>query len=209
MICSLEGELIYQNETHIFLKTLSGIGYKVAFNKYQLELKKSYFLYTAQTFRENGQDLYGFETVKDLEMFDLLCSVKGVGSKSAFSLVNSLGYETVVQAITMENKTLLSTAPGIGKKAASQIILDLSGKLGKLGWVNSGQVNSLSELGSSSAQEFAKFGPNNNTVIEDAILACKELGFKDSLVVTKINEIMSAGVINTSEELIQKVLKEL
>ena len=75
--------------------------------------------------------------------------------------------------------------------------------------MNSDFGNPLFDLGASSNQELSKFGPHNNSVIEDAILACKERGFKDSLVVPKINEIMSAGVVNTSEELIQKVLKEL
>ena len=99
MICFVEGRLIFQNETHVFIFTSGGTGYKVYFNQKQFSSEEKISLYTAQTFRENGQDLYGFLSPFDLEIFELLCSVKGVGAKSAYSLVNTVGSQNVISTI--------------------------------------------------------------------------------------------------------------
>ena len=78
MISGIEGKSnLSKRFSHNYTDKLR-LGYRVAYNKKRLEHNIKTFLYTAQTFRENGQDLYGFDSVKDLEMFDLLCSVKGL-----------------------------------------------------------------------------------------------------------------------------------
>ena len=215
MIGSIEGSVIYQNDTHAIIKTNSGVGYKVAFSKRTLNKGIMTSLFTAQTFRENGQDLYGFETAKDLEVFELLCSVKGVGAKSAFSLVNSLGCKNVLNAITFENKKLLSTAPGIGNKAASQIILDLQSKLPKLTWIHSvegeeikGSDINLGESEIKMNQDLVDLSNKNNDLfVQDALMACKDLGFKESEVLPVINTVINKGNVSSSEELVQMVLK--
>ena len=86
--------------------------------------------------------------------------LKGVGSKSAFSLVNSLGFKNIIEAISFENKKLLSTAPGIGNKAASQIILDLQTKVTKLTWAND----------SSGWAESTENGPENTPISDDLVV---------------------------------------
>lgn len=214
MISGIEGKVIYQNDFHTIILTNSGVGYKVAYNKKRLEKDSKLFLFTAQTFRENGQDLYGFDSVKDLEMFDLLCSVKGVGSKSAFSLVNSLGFKNIIEAISFENKKLLSTAPGIGNKAASQIILDLQTKVTKLTWVNdnSGWTESTesgSEISASSDDLVVMSQKSSEVFVQDTLMACKDLGFKESEILPVISSAIKSGKVNSSEDLIQMVLKGL
>tara|TARA_B100000925_G_scaffold225456_1_gene174022 strand:- start:4653 stop:5306 length:654 start_codon:yes stop_codon:yes gene_type:complete len=217
MISGIEGHVIYQNDFHVIIQTRSGLGYRVAFNKKRLERNIKIFLYTAQTFRENGQDLYGFDSVKDLEMFDLLCSVKGVGSKSAFSLVNSLGFKNVLDAISFDNKKLLSTAPGIGNKAASQIILDLQTKITKLSWVDDQKFSLNGSVSSESENEKIAISEdlvglsqkNSELFVQDTLMACKDLGFKESEILPIISSVMKTGGINSSEELIQMVLKGL
>ena len=218
MISGIEGNVVCQNDFHTFIQTKFGLGYRVAYNKKKLEHNSKIFLFTAQTFRENGQDLYGFESVKDLEMFDLLCSVKGVGSKSAFSLVNSLGFKNILDAISFENKKLLSTAPGIGNKAASQIILDLQVKITKLTWVHdSSFVKNENELTCdeeksllTNSDDIVILSQRNNEIfVQDTLMACKDLGFKESEILPIISSAMKASNISSSEELIQMVLKGL
>ena len=216
MIGSITGSVLYQNDSHVIIQTNTGIGYKVAYSKKSLAKEAGVFLYTAQTFRENGQDLYGFDTVKDLETFELLCSVKGVGAKSAFSLVNSLGHKNVLNAITFENKKLLSTAPGIGNKAASQIILDLQTKLPKLTWIHLAEECSGADTKNNDSTEYdlkmtedlvELSDKNNDLFIQDALMACKDLGFKENEILPTIHTIMSKGNISSPEELVQMVLK--
>ena len=214
MISGIEGKVIYQNDFHTIILTSSGVGYKVAYNKKRLEKDSKLFLFTAQTFRENGQDLYGFDSVKDLEMFDLLCSVKGVGSKSAFSLVNSLGFKNIIEAISFENKKLLSTAPGIGNKAASQIILDLQTKVTKLTWVNDNSAwtestESGSEISASSDDLVVMSQKSSEVFVQDTLMACKDLGFKESEILPVISSAIKTGKVSSSEDLIQMVLKGL
>jgi len=215
MISAIEGKVIYQNDLSVFIQTQAGLSYKVAYNKKKVVINSNLFLFTAQTFRENGQDLYGFDSVKDLEMFDLLCSVKGVGSKSAFSLVNSLGFKNILDAISFENKKLLSTAPGIGNKAASQIILDLQTKITKLTWVHDSEISIYCEEGKSEeliagSEDLVVLSKKNNELfVQDTLMACKELGFKESEILPIISAAMKSGSVNSSEDLIQKVLKGL
>ena len=210
MISSIEGKVTHQNETHVFIHTGAGLGFKIAFNKIPFSKDEVVFLYTSQTFRENGQDLYGFTSLKDLEIFELLCTVKGVGAKSAFSLINSLGAENVINAISIENKKILTTAPGIGNKAASQIILDLQTKITKINWSSDSSSCLSSEQGMELSEQsdielLAK--ENSNSFVQDAIMACKELGFKEADVLTIANKVMRTKSINSSEQLIQQVLK--
>ena len=212
MISSIEGKVTYQSETHVFVHTNSGIGFKVAFTKRAFIKGEVAFFHTSQTFRENGQDLYGFISLRDLEMFDLLCTVKGVGAKSAFSLVNSLGADNIINAISIENKKALTSAPGIGNKAASQIILDLQVKITKINWSHGFDANSqsLENVENFEQKDIEKeVTINNNTFVQDAVMACKGLGFKESDIIALTSEILKTKNISSSEDLIQHVLKEI
>ena len=96
-----------------------------------LKINDQIMMYTTNIIKETSNEIYGFKSIEEKKIFELLISVKGVGPKSAFSMVTTIGTEDIVQAILMDNKKLLCAAPGIGKKAASQIVLDLSDKISK------------------------------------------------------------------------------
>jgi len=195
--------------------TNSGIGYKVYWGGSRLEMFSEAFFYTSHIIRENSEHLYGFMSLKDKMLFELLISVKGVGPKSAFSLIGSLGFKQIVGAITLENKKLLTTAPGIGNKAASQIILDLNNKLGDLQKlpVMKDKLTGLDwelEKGEGHYHEDSnKILETSSQFLQDTVMACKDLGFKEDIVVGVASSILHQREIKSSEELLHLVLKGL
>ncbi|MFH1088128.1 MAG: Holliday junction branch migration protein RuvA [Chloroflexota bacterium] len=88
-------------------------------------------LYTHLRVREDNLSLFGFATPKELSLFETFLTVSGIGPRLALGLLSSLNTEQLVQAIISEDNNLLSQAPGVGKKMASRLILELKGKLEK------------------------------------------------------------------------------
>jgi len=106
------------------------IGYKIYFaHPEKLKLNEDVLLYTYQYIREDEHSLFGFLTQTDYDLFTKLISVKGVGCKTANSIFASSNTDRLVQAIEVSDVDYLKKLPGIGAKTASQIILDLKGKL--------------------------------------------------------------------------------
>jgi Holliday junction DNA helicase RuvA len=83
--------------------------------------------------REDNIAIYGFSSPRELSLFEQLITVSGIGPKVALALLTTLNAEQITSAIMSSNADLLSQVPGIGKKTAGRIILDLKGKLEK-GW---------------------------------------------------------------------------
>lgn len=106
------------------------IGYKIYFaHPERLKLNEEVLLYTYQYIREDEHSLFGFLNQIDFDLFTKLISVKGVGCKTANSIFASSNTERLIQAIEVSDVDYLKKLPGIGAKTASQIILDLKGKL--------------------------------------------------------------------------------
>ena len=200
MIGYLEGEALRLDEQSVIIKCNNGIGYEVKTSANINEAEKN-ALYIAHVIRENAQELYGFLTLEEKKMFNLLNKVKGVGPKSSFVLISSLGVGQIVNAITLEDKKLLSKAPGIGPKAAAQIILDLSSKVGEL--------SSFSSSSTLSSKTESVLPAGDSSLIQDTIMACKELGFDESMVMEKVKDLVVNHNIKKPEELIHLVLKEM
>lgn len=136
-----------------------GIGYEINFAKAEtVSLNQAVQIYTYQHIREDENTLYGFLSKPEKELFIRLISVKGLGPKTALGILRSSNYETIIAAIEQQDVAFIKSMPGIGAKTASQIILDLKGKL----------VNSSPESHSTSRE------------MEDALEALKALGYKQS-----------------------------
>ena len=211
MIGCLKGKILEINDGKVLLLTANGIGYELFFNqenKISLDVDSTLF-YTTNIIKETSSELYGFLTSYEKKIFELLISVKGVGPKSAFSMINSIGPRDIVQAIIMDNKKVLSSAPGIGNKAASQIVLDLSSKISKF---CDGQLfKNHSELlnAKNVNEQQMSLGSINNKFMDETLMACKELGFKESEILSLAQNILNKTEITSSEQLIHQVLKEL
>ncbi len=88
-------------------------------------------LHTHLQMREDGITLYGFATRAELHMFQLLIGVSGVGPRSALVLLSTMSVDDLAAAIANEDTVRLSSAPGVGKRTAARIALELKGKLGQ------------------------------------------------------------------------------
>lgn len=111
-----------------------GIGYQIAMgNPYRLssQMDKEVKIYVHQVIREDAHLLYGFQTPEEKMLFLRLISVSGIGPKSGLAIMANDDHTGMVNAIESGNVTFLVKFPGVGKKTAQQMILDLQGKLGE------------------------------------------------------------------------------
>ena len=129
MIYSLKGKvLLIDGETVIV--DVHDVGYQVLVSHAsQYEVGQDVFLYTYNVVREDEQYLVGFSSVEEKQVFLALIKVKGLGPKTVIGALSVTNAEEVKNAIASNNVAFLKKLPGIGAKAASQIILDLKGEL--------------------------------------------------------------------------------
>ena len=131
MIATLEGTLQYRGNDSVIIN-VGGIGFEVyvsSSTSSQLgAVKGRVSLYTHLHVREDNISLYGFASGEELALFKNLISVSGIGSRLALAMLSALNPEQLIVAITSGDIDLLSQAPGVGKKVASRIIVELRGK---------------------------------------------------------------------------------
>jgi len=134
MIATLEGILEYRGIGSVTI-SVGGIGFQVYVPSSALsqlgEINNKVFLYTHLHVVEGNISLYGFTSIEELALFKNFISISGVGPKVALALLSALNTEQLVMAITSGNIELISQVPGIGKKMASRLVIELRGKLEK------------------------------------------------------------------------------
>ncbi|MDR0393291.1 MAG: Holliday junction branch migration protein RuvA [Puniceicoccales bacterium] len=133
MIAFVEGVLVELGES-FFVLDVHGIGYELIVNHVSntFRLGETYKLYTAAIYKEDSQQLYGFWDPSQRNFFRLLVGkVNGIGPKLAMSILAYFPMDDLCQMILSENFTLLSQCPGVGKKTAQRLILDLKDFLKK------------------------------------------------------------------------------
>ncbi len=127
---------------------VGGVGYKVFASPSVLSgirSEQETFLYIHDHIREDARDLYGFLTLSDLELFQRLLTISGIGPKAAANIL-SLGAEVVRNAVMKGDVAMLHSAPGVGKKTAQKIILELKGQLVEEASMPSGDVEVIEAL---------------------------------------------------------------
>ncbi|MBI3522382.1 MAG: Holliday junction branch migration protein RuvA [Chloroflexi bacterium] len=154
MISSLRGRIIARGTDHLVVD-VGGLGYKVFVPRHPSG--DDVTLHTHQAFREDFQALYGFESREELALFELLISVSGVGPKAALALLSIARPVDVAAALANGDASALAKAPGVGKKTAERLIVDLRGKVGG--------IATTSAL------------PGGPTSDDDAVAALQALGF--------------------------------
>ena len=132
MIATLEGTLQYQG-TDSAIVEVGGIGFQVYIPSLTLNklgaIGDKVSLHTHLHLREDNVSLYGFASGEELALFKNLISVSGVGPKVALALLSALDPQQLAVAITSGNIEFISQVPGIGKKMASRLVVELKGKL--------------------------------------------------------------------------------
>ena len=133
MIGRIEGRLLEKNPPSI-LVDVNGVGYEVDVPMstfYQLPaLSERVVLLTHLAVREDAHQLYGFATAEERAAFRELIRISGIGARTALALLSGLSVAELAQAITLQETAWLTRVPGIGKKTAERLLLELKGKLG-------------------------------------------------------------------------------
>lgn len=167
MIAFLTGRLAFKAPTHLTLD-VQGVGYEVHIplsTYYALpNLDEVTALNIHTHLREDAIQLFGFLSHSEKELFLLLTTVSGIGPKLALSALSSLPVTELVRAVQTEDIDKLSTVPGIGKKSASRIALELKDKVGK--------------IQSATVQVSASDGAGLDGPFEDALSALVNLGYR-------------------------------
>lgn len=189
----LNGELAHILPTAIVVD-VHGVGYQVVFaNPYRLQdsLKKQIKVLVQQVVREDSITLYGFISSEERELFQRLICVSGIGPKSAMSILANDDTEGFVNAVESGNVTYLTKFPGVGKKTAQQIILDLKGKFEAVPEETTKAVVST-----------------NQATLEEAKEALLGLGYS-AKEITKIWKSLEAAAPSTTQEALKVAFKLL
>lgn len=129
MIAFIRGKVVSYGTDWIVVEN-QGIGWQMSYPHVEnIRLNSEVSVYTYMHVTENDVSLFAFESQEEKELFLRLISVKGLGPKTAMNMLAHSGYTNVVKAIEDGNVAALKKMPGIGAKSASQIVLDLKGRL--------------------------------------------------------------------------------
>lgn len=133
MIGRIEGQLLEKNPPGILVDA-NGVGYEIDVPMstfYQLpSISERVTLLTHLIVREDAHQLYGFSTNSERAAFRELIKISGVGARTALSVLSGLSVSELAQTITLQESGRLTRVPGIGKKTAERLLLELKGKLG-------------------------------------------------------------------------------
>jgi Holliday junction DNA helicase RuvA len=199
MIARISGILIQKTVTQCVVD-VHGAGYRIVVpltTFYELpETGQPVVLHVHTHVREDAINLYGFHTQNEREIFQLMISVSGIGPKLALNILSGIAAGELVRAITEEDLKRLTGIPGVGKKTAERMILELKDKAARLSWeaVTKGTVA-------------VKTGDH---VKDDALSALVNLGYKGSSVKEVVERIMrEATSIPSLDQLLKQALRIL
>ena len=196
MIYSLDGTLTYFDQNFAVV-SCCGVGFKCFTTLTTLQslpgVGKPVQLFTYLSVREDALDLYGFATTAELDCFKLLISVNGVGPKAALAILSELSADRLAVCIAGGDAKSLTRAPGIGKKIAERIVLELKDKMGVL------------DLGSSREVQAAAAN-TAGSVAAEAVEALVALGYGQSDAAVAVGQ-MEPGL--SVDEMIRRGLRQL
>ncbi len=133
MIGRIQGRLLEKNPPQI-LVDVHGVGYEIDVPMstfYNLPgVGEDVVLLTHFVVREDAQLLYGFLTAREREIFRLLIRISGIGARTALSVLSGMSVDALAQAVSKQDTAMLTRVPGIGKKTAERLVLELKGKIG-------------------------------------------------------------------------------
>ncbi len=196
MIALLTGKIAYKSPDHVILD-VHGVGYRVMIpfsTYYELPEEGEVTLHIHTSVREDAIHLYGFRTRLEKSFFQLLITVSGIGPKLARDILSNIQPTPLAQALMAGDLHKLSTIPGIGKKTAERLVLELKDKAGKL------DVSILPQSESRGIPEV--------DVLDDVTSALLNLGYKEPQVrkaLAGLDTSTGAGV----EEMLKQALKIL
>ncbi len=199
MISYIKGALERRAESYIIIET-GGIGYQIFVSPATLaklpQTGERVRVFTYFSVKEDGISLYGFATMEEQEMFHKLLTVSGVGPKGALGFLSQLTPQEIILAIISEDVKTLSKAPGVGRKTAQRVILELKDKFKTEDALSMGEE--LQGVVETAMGGDAKF---------EAIDAMTALGYSRSEAAKAVNAVAAEGM--STEDILKAALKKM
>ena len=200
MIGRLRGQLIEKQAPDILLD-VQGVCYEVRLpmtSIYHLpEVGAEVILHTHLSISENAHQLFGFVQQRDRSLFRELIKVNGVGPKMALAILSGMEADDIVRNVMDDNAKALVNVPGVGKKTAERLVIDLRDRLKT--WQTSATVTELHTAASSSSQD----------IVAEAESALIALGYKPTQALQVVVAVQKEHQVDRSEELIRLALRSL
>lgn len=199
MYAYIKGTLTHISSVYAIVEA-GGIGYQIyipanAISSLPL-LGSETMLYTSFVVREQSQTLFGFPTQSERELFDILLGVTGIGPKTAISLIGHMNYHEFIDAVKAEDIKKICRVPGIGKKTAERLFLEIRDKLTAL-------------YGLDPSQFTVKGGSGKEGMIKDAISGLINLGYNQAMASKAIKVALENDQNSNLAELITGALKHI
>lgn len=185
MIGKLQGVIDYIGDDFVILM-VNGVGYKV-YTSEILTLKATVTLWIETIVREDSIRLFGFSSLAGQNLFNQLTTVSGVGPKVAMAIMGTIKTDTLMTAIATGDAKTIATAPGVGKKVAEKIIVELKNKMGGANF---------------------DFG-NNSGVLPDLLAALESLGYRRMDIIDMAQKLVSNNPDADISKLVPMALKEI
>ena len=204
MIAHLSGTLLSKQATSVILD-VAGVGYEVT-----IPLSTFYDLADAGSpvqlriythVREDTLQLYGFKTARERELFMRIISVSGIGPKLGITLLSGMSADEMIASIRTNNLARLTLIPGVGRKTAERLVIELREKVASLS-----SVELEEQLGASSD---TRTELTEDSVRADALSALLNLGYQRSSAEKAIDNAVSEGGDITVESVLRRVLRKL
>ena len=191
MIGRLSGILLEKNPPQLLIDC-NGVGYEIDVPMstfYNLPgMGEKVVLLTHLAVREDAHLLYGFGTVEERNVFKQLIKISGIGARTALSILSGMSVGDLAQAITLQESGRLTRVPGIGKKTAERLLLELKGKLG-------------ADLG-------APVGAAHNDATSDILNALLALGYSDKEAALALKQVPAGTGVSEGIKLALKALSK-
>lgn len=197
MIGFLRGQVAALKADYCLLD-VNGVGYRVfvaGSTRNKLRLKDEAQLFTYMNVYQDGITLYGFASEEEYDIFQLLIGVSGIGPKVALGILSAITVESLCKAIQNKQATVLTKLPGIGKKSAERLILELKDK------VAFAAADDVEEILTLDLE-----GPTGDDMMSEAQAALVALGYSQAEIAPVLKK---ATKCKTTEEVIKLALKQL
>ncbi|AUP75321.1 Holliday junction branch migration protein RuvA [Francisella tularensis] len=209
MISFIKGVLIEKDPTALLID-VNGIGYEVFVPMttfYTLgDIDSQVSLYTHFVVREDAQQLYGFKSKVDKKVFQELIKVNGIGARTAIAILSGMDSKTLLHCIENKDYALLATVPGIGKKTAERLVVEIYDKLLKMANEIYAQTSGTTTTSQDSqAQQAPTSVVLANSIFNESVDALLALGYKQKDAEKMARSAM--GDATTAAEVIRKALQ--
>ncbi len=206
MIALLQGKVLHLPAPVAVIMTTAGIGYEVELSVpafCQLQLNEEVQIWTYQHVREDAQLLYGFSTHRDREVFRQLIKINGVGAKMALAMLSNLSVSELKNCVANDEEATLIRIPGIGKKTAQRLLIELKDKL-----KNIEQLATDEPVAESIASEDKQ---QQSTIVIETKSALISLGYKEKEAeqAIKLVQKQTENEVQTTQSLLKASLQQL